>query len=142
MYKEPIGKYLSITKRAHSMLLQKKLKSYDIGTGELFILIALYKEDGICQQTLCEHYKINKAAVGRAVNRLKEKDYIIKKTDEEDKRKRILYLTDKAINMKSEFKKVLNSAEEIVRKDLTKDEIDEFLRISKKISKNLHDKID
>lgn len=142
MYKEPIGKYLSIAKRAHSILFQKKLKPYHIGTGELYILIALYKEDGICQQKICEHYRINKAAVGRAVHKLKKKNFLTKKTDDKDKRKRILFLTEKAKKMKPEFKNLLRSAEKILRKDLSDEEIETFLEISKKISKNIHEVID
>src|SRR6056297_297765 len=142
MFEKHIGKYLSIAKRAHSMFLQKKLKTYNIGRGELFILIALYKKDAICQQTLCEYYKLNKAAVGRAVKKLKKKKYIIKKIDKNDKRKMVLFLTKKAKNMKSEFVKILNSVEKTVKKNLTEKEINEFIKISEKISKNIHEAID
>ncbi|TYB30777.1 MAG: MarR family transcriptional regulator [Candidatus Mcinerneyibacterium aminivorans] len=142
MYKEPMGKYLSIAKRAHSMLLQKKLKQYNIGTGELYILIVLYKEDGICQQKICDHYRINKAAVGRAVHKLEKKHFITKKPDEKDRRKRILSLTEKARKMKPEFKNILRSAEKVLRKDLSDKEIETFLKVSKKISKNIHEVLD
>lgn len=142
MIDDCIGKYLSIAKRAHTMLLQKKLKSFDIGVAELLLLIALYKKDKRCQKELCNLYKLNKAAVGRALNKLEDNNFITKKIDENDKRKRIIYLTDKAQKNKQKFKKILKSTEDIVRQGLSDGEIKEFLKISKKIISNIHEKID
>jgi len=137
MSKEPIGKYLSIARRAHATLLDKKLGPYDISHGQILLLATLYNQDGICQQTLCQMYNLNKAAVGRGLNKLSNKGYITKQTDPTDQRKNLIYLTSKANSFEEKFKKILDSSENRLRNNLSAEEIETFLTVIKKICSNL-----
>lgn len=134
---EPIGKYLSIAYRAFNMLLDDKLAQYDIARGQFPILIALYHKEGISQQELCDIYNLDKAAVGRAVKKLTEKNFIERKRDPEDKRQYCLYLTEKANSFKSKFLSILKSTEEDIKQGLTEIEVEDFMITLKKIVKNL-----
>lgn len=137
MPQKHIGKYLSIAHRAHTAQLDQKLKPYDISHGQVLLLIALYKQDGIYQKTLCDIYNINKAAVGRGLKKLKNINFITKKTDPKDKRRQLIYLTDKGREFQPKLKKVLNSIEAEMKADLTKEEIKIFSKVIKKICNNL-----
>ena len=137
MTDEAIGKYLSIARRAHAALLDKQLAESDISHGQILLLATLYKKDGICQQTLCQMYNLNKAAVGRGLNKLSKIGFITKETDPEDKRKKLIYLTSKAKNFEAEFKEILEASEERLRSDLSEEEIEIFLTVIKKICSNL-----
>ncbi|MBM7624553.1 MarR family winged helix-turn-helix transcriptional regulator [Sporohalobacter salinus] len=132
-----IGKYLSIARRAHAARLDQKLKPYDISHGQVLLLIALYKQDGIYPKTLCDIYNINKAAVGRGLKKLKNINFITKETDPQDKRRRLIYLTDKAREFQPKLKRALNSIEAEMKTDLTKKEIKTFFKVIKKICNNL-----
>jgi len=129
MIEEPIGKYLSITRRAHAALLDKLLKPYGISHGQIFLLIALYEEEGISQHNLCEIYNLDKAGVGRSLNKLREKGYIRKEIDEVDKRRKKLYLTEKADKFKDKLFNILDTVEKQVRSDLTEEEIKEIIHV-------------
>ena len=137
MNDEPIGKYLSIARRAHAALLDKKLDSYDISHGQILLLATLYRQDGICQTNICEMYNLNKAAVGRSLKKLKNRGFITKETDPNDQRKNLIYLTDKAEEFRPKLKKVLDSSENILKKNLSEEEIETFLVVIKKICNNL-----
>ncbi|AGB41310.1 transcriptional regulator [Halobacteroides halobius DSM 5150] len=141
MIDEPIGKYLSMTYRAHVSLLNKKLKPYDISHGQILLLIALYNQEGICQHQICQMYNLNKAAVGRGIKKLEEIGFITKQTDPNDKRKNLIYLTNKAKNFETKFREILCTVENEVRRDLSKKEIKTFLKVINKINHNLTTKL-
>ncbi|GAB6138216.1 MarR family winged helix-turn-helix transcriptional regulator [Halanaerobaculum tunisiense] len=142
MLEEPIGKYLSMAHRAHATLLNQKLVPYNLGYGQIFLLITLYNQEGICQQTICEMYNLNKAAVGRGIKKLEKQDLITKETDPQDNRRQLIYLTDKAREFKPKFEEILTAVETEIRQDLTKEEIKTFLQVSQKIYSNLKSELD
>lgn len=136
----PIGKYLSITHRAHTSLIDKKFKEkFNISHGQVFILIKIYKNEGINQHKLCEEYNLDKAGVGRIIKKLEEKNLIKRKPDPKDKRKKMIFITEKAKALKSEFFELLGTVESKIKNDLTEEEIEIFLKILKKIYNNLSD---
>jgi DNA-binding MarR family transcriptional regulator len=133
-----IGKYLSITHRAHTSLVDKKFKEkFNLSHGQVFILINIYRDEGICQHRLCEEYNLDKSGVGRILKKLEDKNLVTRKSDPEDKRKKLIYLTDKAKDMKDDFKKLLKEIEEQMRQGLTEKEIETVNTILKKIYNNL-----
>jgi DNA-binding MarR family transcriptional regulator len=133
-----IGKYLSITHRAHTSLVDKKFKEkFNLSHGQVFILINIYRDEGICQHRLCEEYNLDKSGVGRILKKLEDKNLVTRKSDPEDKRKKLIYLTDKAKDMKDDFKKLLKEIEKQMRQGLTEKEIETVNTILKKIYNNL-----
>lgn len=137
----PIGKYLSITHRAHTSLVDKKFKEkFNISHGQVFILIKIYKNEGINQRKLCEEYNLDKAGVGRIIKKLEDKNLIKSKPDPKDKRKKMIFLTEKAKDLKPEFVELLETVETKTKNNLTEEEIDIFLKILKKIYDNLSNK--
>jgi len=138
MFKNPIGKYLSITRRAHTSLIDKKFQEkYNLSHGQVFILLNIYKNEGINQNDLCTDYKLDKSGVGRIIQKLEDKELIMRKSDPEDGRKKQIYLTDKANKMKKDFINLLKEIEFQMRKDLSEKEIEKFISILKKIYNNL-----
>lgn len=103
----------------------------------MLLLIALYRNDGICQQTISEIYNLNKAAVGRGIKKLKSIGFITKETDPEDRRRQLIYLTAKAKEFQPKLKEILSSVEAEMKQDLTKKEVETFFKVIKKICNNL-----
>ena len=134
---EYIGKYLSIARRAHASLLDEKLQPYDISHGQILLLMTIYQREGLNQHQLCSIYNLDKAGVNRSINRLVRAGYVVKKPDEEDRRKKGLYLTKKALEFKPRLVEILAQVESQVRKNLSQEEIDVFLKIIRKITSNL-----
>ncbi|MFW6238709.1 MAG: MarR family winged helix-turn-helix transcriptional regulator [Bacillota bacterium] len=137
MASEPIGKYLSIARRAHATLLDEKLKPYNISHGQILLLITLFREEGINQCQLCRIYNLDKAGVNRSIKKLKENGFITKKADPEDRRRKMLFLTGKARNFRPTLLKILDGVEEQIRQGLSEEEIETYLRVMKKICRNL-----
>src|SRR6056297_2758399 len=136
MKRKSIGKYLSISRRAHAKLLDKELRQYQISHAQLSLLMALYKHEGIYQQELCRLFNLNKAAVTRELKDLEQKNYIAKKIDQKDRRKFLIYLTKKAKNNKKGIISILDKIESRMRSGLSENEVNEFLTIIKKVCRN------
>jgi len=138
MKKEYIGKYLSIARRAQAKLLDKKLQEYHISHAQLSLLMTLYSHEGIYQQELCRILNINKAAVTRELKDLAQKNYISKVRDKDDRRRFLVYLTEKALENKNGIIAILDKIEEQMRAGISENKIDEFLHLIKRICTNLN----
>lgn len=139
--KAPIVKYLSITHRTNMMLIHKKLQPYDIKPGQLFLLMALYNKEGIHQNTLCELFHFNKGGVSKNIKKLTDIEFITTKIDPKDKRRQLIYLTDKGKEFEPVLKEILNTTDDEIRKGLTDEEIESFINVAKKILSNLSTKL-
>lgn len=138
---ESLGKYLSIAYRALNSYLDKELEKHDIGRGQFPYLIALYHQEGVSQQDLCDFYNFDKAAAVRAIKTLEEKGFINRKKDPEDRRQYRIYLTEKGKKFKSSFLDILKSSEDLMKKNLSDKEVNQFMDILKTIIKNLGENI-
>jgi|AntRauTorcE11897_2_1112592.scaffolds.fasta_scaffold02591_8 DNA-binding MarR family transcriptional regulator len=128
MSKHHIGKYLSITHRTHTKIIDKFFKKkLNLNYGQVFILSKIYINDSMNQHKLCEEYSLDKAGVGR----------ILKKLDPKDKRSNIIYLTEKSKRMKEDFFQLFDKIERQIRHDLSDEEIDSLIYLLKKVQINL-----
>ncbi|MDD3840157.1 MAG: MarR family transcriptional regulator, partial [Clostridia bacterium] len=90
-----IGRYLSYIYRAGHCYIGKRLEEFNIGSGQYGLLLLLSKNDGISQESLSDINKLDKATVGRAIKKLENQGYVVRKQDELDKRAYKLYITPK-----------------------------------------------
>lgn len=134
---ETIGRYLSIAHRAFLSRLGEQLSDYEISVAQLHLLFPLYKEEGIHQKDLCEIFKIDKGAVGRGLQKLEDNGFVERKDDPEDKRRNLIFLTEKSKKLKPEFISILDSIEEEAKEGLSRGEIETFTETMEKICENL-----
>ena len=134
---EPLGKYLSIAYRALNSYLDRELEEYDIARGQLPFLIALYHKEGVSQQQLCKYYNLDKATAGRAISKLIDIGLVKREKDPEDRRQYNIYLTEKGREFKPLFLDILKSSEERMKKNLSEEELFQFMNTLEKIINNL-----
>lgn len=91
-----INKYISIIKRCSNSFFDKKLAEYGIGSGQQFFLLHIASCPGTSFQELAVTGGFDKATSTRAVKKLIEEGYVYQEIDEEDRRVRHLYVTEKA----------------------------------------------
>jgi len=138
MFNNPIGKYLSIAHRAYTSLIDNVFQEkYNLSHGQVIILLNIYKNEGMSQNDLCSAYKLDKAGVGRIIKKLEEKNLILRKYDPKDKRKKNIYLSHKAKDIKTEFIKTIQSIESKARESLSKEEIKNLINTLKHVHHNI-----
>lgn len=97
-----IGYLVGRLSRAIIRRLSKKFQDagIDVSYEQWSILVHLYRRDGQTQQDLARTAVKDKAAVTRLLNGLEKKNLVVRIPDQNDKRSNLVYLTNKAKELK------------------------------------------
>lgn len=98
-----LPKYMAMISRLSSQYINITLSDYEINYTQFIILMTLYREEGIIQDKLVDVLYIDKGAVTRAIKDLVDKGYVLRKTDNLDKRAKKIYITKKAVDIKNDL---------------------------------------
>lgn len=132
-----IGKHISYIYKNGQGYISKELEDYGVGSGQYTILLALYKKDGISQEELANHIRMDKANIGRGIKKLMEQGFITRKTNPSDQRAYCVYLTDKGREIQPIIFEVLSKWIDILVKGFTDEEIQVFQELLQRIFENL-----
>ncbi|MGQ1947561.1 MarR family winged helix-turn-helix transcriptional regulator [Geofilum sp. OHC36d9] len=93
--KQPLGYILGKTMRVYRNKLTAEFKenNVDLCLGQYIMLAQIYLNESVSQQELADHLQADKSAVMRQINTLIEKDYVKRRVNQQDKRKKNLILT-------------------------------------------------
>ena len=91
----PLGLLVSMIHRTRMMYLNDKMKDMDITAGQFPFIVVLSHEEGITQEELAAHFHIDKGTVARALRKLEDKEYLFRKVDSLNRRRYLIYLTEK-----------------------------------------------
>mgnify|MGYP002517359466 FL=1 len=105
----------------------------NISQGESGVLLYLLNNDSVSQSELSEKLNITMPRVAAIINTLQDKMLVIKKTEPNDKRKTIITITEKGKkDILQKRKNAIIFIESII-KELTDEEIMQYISINKKI---------
>lgn len=135
--KPSIGSYIGYFYRYGQSFLCKEYKEYGIGAGQYQFLVHLYMKDGISHDELTEKMSVDKATTTRSIIKLEESGYVIRKINENDKRKYRIYLTDKAISKKEDILMIASMWEDKLIGDLSNEELEELHCLLTKIAHSM-----
>ncbi len=131
-----IPRWVSLIYRYGQMYIGEHLKKYDIGRGQHIFINALYKEDGLTQEELADYLKIDKGTTAKALKKLEDQGYITRTVSKKDKRCNEVHLTEKALLIKGDVRKVLTEWRERLTFGLTDEEKQLALIILEKMGDN------
>ena len=101
------------------------------------ILYVLWQEDGVPIKTVSEKCGLAITSLTTMLERMEQQGLIKRIQSENDKRKTLIYLTDKAIALKDESENVSMRMNNIFYKDFTAEEIEQFEGYLNRIRENL-----
>lgn len=91
----PIGKLISIIAKNQTIFLNRHLDNLDINATQLHLLFEISHQSDINQEKIANRCCINKGAVARSIKKLEEKELIIRKIDDSNRRQNKISLTAK-----------------------------------------------
>ena len=86
---------------AHRYLLEKSVKQIGLHSGQVFVLMELWKQDGQRQVDLAEKLNLAAPTVNKILGGLLEGDYVSRERYEDDARSTRIFLTDKGDQAKA-----------------------------------------
>lgn len=131
-----LGKIISILYRHGHIHINEHLKPLGLTSGQAVHLMALYRQDGLRQEDLCQRIDIDKGTTARAVKQLEARGYVRKRRDPRDKRACRLHLTPKALRAKSDFLSVFLGWTRILSEGMTEEEVRTALDLMERMAGN------
>lgn len=136
-FKDNAGRYVSVTYRHMISYMSRKMEPLHIGPGQYTYLFALYVEDGQTQQSLSDRMLVDKSATARAIDKLEELGYVVRKPDNIDKRSYRVFLTQKGIEIKPQLESIVGEVQEILLGNLADEEKNILKVLLRKVSRNM-----
>lgn len=137
-----INRWISILYRYGQSHISKQVGKFNIGSGQYVFLLALYKKDGISQEEISDHLKIDKATTAKAIRRLEKEGYIKRDINSEDRRAFKVFLTQKAFDIKPEIYSILRNWSDALSGGFSEDEKKLVLELLGRMAKNAFEFID
>ena len=119
------------------ILAEKNIDAFNGAQGR--ILYVLCQEDGVPIKIISEKSGLAITSLTTMLERMEKNGLISRKTDEADKRKTLLFLTDKAKELKEAYDSVSNEMGNIYYRDFTDKEILQFEEYLNRIRVNLEE---
>lgn len=132
------GKYISIIQRFSNIYFANDLSTYQIGSGQHFFVLQIFKNPGISLQELAALGCYDKATATRAVRKLEEEGYVRLETDESDKRVRHIFPTEKADAVVEKTRESAASLADLLLDGFEEDERETAVTILKRMAANAH----
>lgn len=86
---------IGVIARALDSIANIEFKEYDLTRGQYLYLVRIYEQPGIIQEKLAEMIKVDRTTAARAVKKLEENGFIERRDDEENKKIKRLFPTNK-----------------------------------------------
>ncbi len=121
--------------KAISNLIRRRMINQKIGCPHGYILHFLSKnaDKNVYQKDIEKYFSIRPATVTQALNQLEKDGYIKREVSKEDGRLKKISLTQKGVEMDARAKCEIEKTESLIRKNLSKDEIEQFFNLTAKI---------
>jgi DNA-binding MarR family transcriptional regulator len=119
---QSLTRWISILYRYGQSHISKQVDQFNIGSGQYVFLLALYKKDGISQEEISDHLKIDKATTAKAIKKLEKEGYVKRIIDSEDRRAFRVFLTQKAFGIRPEIHNILRNWADIISGGFSEDE--------------------
>jgi len=134
--KNSLGRWISLLHRYGHIYIGKQLKDYNIKKSQYIFLNALYKKDGVSQEQLSNYLKIDKGTTAKAIKKLEDDGYVIRKVDTKDKRAYNVYLTEKGVEIKPVVRKAMLDWIDILFSGFSEEEREQSLALLEKMGEN------
>lgn len=138
--KEPLGKKIVHSGKEIHLFLTERLSKLSIGSGQFFLILRIYENEGICQEDLSKAIRLDKTTIAKSIKRLISEGYLRKEKDKKDKRYYCLYTTDKGKDIYPKMIEILKEAEKDIMSGFSCDELELFVSFIERINDNIKKK--
>lgn len=104
-----------------------------------FVLMAIYEEDGVPVTKIAPRIGMEPNSLSRTLNSLAENKAIIRKQDEGDQRKVLVFLTPEGKKLRKIALKTVFDLEKKITKNLTPKQLEAFKEVVEQVSISLED---
>lgn len=133
------GFYFKCIQLAISKYIDEHLKEFGLTRSQLDVLYYLHQHanEHVCQKDIQDHLHISNPTVTGLLDRLEQKEYIVRIKGTVDKRVRYIEITEKAVQLKDNIKKIMTDLEKNMIAGFTPSQQDELCVLLDRVLHNL-----
>jgi len=120
----------------NQMISEFKDRKIELSFEQFIILHTLHSNCNLIQQDLANYLQKDKSIIVRQIDCLLENHYVVRHTNESDKRKRNLILTEDGIAVLKQMKAIALEVSDKLLTGVTENELESFRNVLKKIQEN------
>ena len=121
---------------SYASYYENHLQNHDLTLNEYSILLRIRFQGIATQHDLVKLFKVSGAYIAKLLRKFEENNYIVRKEDPENRRKKLVKITDEGIKKTDEIINVIQSWEDKVTANITEDELKTLKEILFKITMN------
>lgn len=134
---ESYGYQIHYLGRLFSRALERRLGPHGLFPGQMPALLALWEREGISQAELCRIVQVEQPTMANTLNRMERDDLIRREPDPEDRRRVLIFLTDRARALEEPMTALARDANDAAAQGFSEDENREVTRLLGKLIANL-----
>ena len=115
---------------------ESNLKDNDLTLKEFSVLLRIRFQGVATQHDLVELFKVSGAYIAKLLRKFEDHGYIARKEDPENRRKKLVKMTDEGIKKTDEIIEIIQNWEDKVTSSISEDEIKTLKEILFKITMN------
>lgn len=104
---------------------------------QILLYLVKHADEETCQKDLEAETHLKKASITGTLDSLEDKGMIIRKQSDDDKRKNVIILSEKALKIKDDLQEIFKSVNKRIKQNISDEELDQFYRVIDKIKNNL-----
>lgn len=138
--KVEVGRKIEMLSRQIRRKVDESISSQDLTAKQAMILLVIYdlsKVKDVYAKDIEDAFDMRRATVTGILQLMEKNGIIVREENNVDGRLKRIRLTQKAINLRLKIKKNIQKVESNLLSDLSKEEIERFLKIMEKMSHNL-----
>lgn len=123
--------------RALDSISNIEFKEHDLTKGQYLYLVRIAENPGIIQEKLAEMIKVDRTTAARAIKKLEMNGFIEKKEDNENKKIKKLFATEKGENVYPFIKRENDYSNIVALEGLSEIEVETIFTLLQKVRKNV-----
>lgn len=123
--------------RALDSISNIEFKEHDLTKGQYLYLVRICENPGIIQEKLAEMIKVDRTTAARAITKLEMKGFIEKKSDQQNKKIKKLFSTEKGKAVYPFIKRENDYSNQVALSGFSDTEIETLFNLLQRVRKNI-----
>ena len=136
-YSRDISRYIRLLYLQRRRFVNAHINHKNLHGSMFSMLTLLNRNPGSNQDMLCKELKIDKSNVTRMCHQLESMGYIVREQSQEDKRRNMLYLTDKGQSVIPEYRELLSIWHTAATEGMTLEEKEALIGLLERMMDNI-----
>lgn len=135
---KPLGYFLAKSHRIFKIAMVSRFREREVElTFDQFVILQILNSNsGIIQQDLANYMQKDKSIIVRQIDGLLEKEFVIRHTNNEDKRKKNLILTEKGLVALNQMQQIGSEVTNKLLSGVSETEFEIFRNVLNRIQEN------